>query len=101
VLLVACGGESKTTCQQANDKLEECQPQVNAAAATHGLRIPLTLSEDCSSRLEACIAKCLAPASCGAIVVLSAGQPMDPNEPPIDAPDAGTVGHCFFGCLEM
>jgi len=100
-LLLACGGASKTTCQQANDKLRECQPQIDAAAATRGLRLPLSISEDCSAGDDECYAKCLAPASCAAIVVLSTGRSSDPNEPLVEAPDAGTLGDCFLACTKM
>jgi hypothetical protein len=98
-LLVACGSASKTTCQQAHDKLEECQPQINAAATGRGLRVPLSISDDCSS--DRCFAACLAPASCGAIVTLSVGSSADPNEPPVEAPDAGTLLECFTACTKM
>jgi len=98
-LLLACGGGSKTTCQQAHDKLDQCQPQINAAAARRGLRVPLSLSDDCSGDDE-CVAACLAPAGCGAIVVLSAGSSTDPNDPRLDAPDAGTLFNCFSACTK-
>jgi hypothetical protein len=99
-LLLDCGGASKTICQQAQDKLKECQPQIADAAARRGLRVPISISDDCSGD-DACFAACLAPASCGAIVALSAGSSTDPNEPPLDAPDAGTFFNCFVACTKM
>ena len=101
MFLLACGGTSKTTCEQANDKLRECQPQIDAAAAKRGYRIPLTISEDCSAGNDECFAACLAPASCAALVVLSTGRSSDPNEPPVEAPDAGTLSDCVIACTKM
>ena len=97
-LLIACSGSDKTTCEQAHDKLEACQSQIDAGAAKRGLRVPLSLSADCSGDDE-CLAECLAPASCGAIVILSTGSSTDPNEPPVDAPDAKTFFDCFQACI--
>jgi hypothetical protein len=97
----ACGACTETVCEQAQSRIESCQPELDRARGTSGVNRQPRVSDDCSGKNE-CIARCLAPASCDAIASLSYGVNItDPNSPPRSiGADFDQVWACVEACSE-
>lgn len=94
LLLVGC--EEDSVCEVAADKLEWCK--FSDAAAEQGFaRLPLTVARDDCTGLNQCVARCVAPASCGDIRALAFGSSTDPNSKPVSL----QLGNCILACIEM
>ena len=87
-----CGGEAKSPCVLAKDRLQECRVEILAPDAIGSRLLPLKLTDDCGGE-NSCVAECVVPAPCDAIGYVVAGS-TDPNE--ATPPGAETFQHCVY-----
>jgi hypothetical protein len=96
-LSFSCSGRS--TCEVAQDRLNECNDEIKAAASVQGfVRLPLALP-NCSGQVNECVASCVADSNCPAITYVLLGKQNDPNEP--IPPGADKFAGCINGCTKL
>jgi hypothetical protein len=90
ILLLGCGEDS--VCETAADKLQQCK--IGDAVAEQGFaRVPLAISRDDCTGTNECLARCVAPATCGELEFVVVGGSTDPNQPPVEG------GPKLYGCI--
>ena len=93
----SCSGRS--TCEVAQDRLNQCNDEIKAAATDQGfVRLPLALP-NCSGRVNECVASCVADSNCPAITYVMLGKKNDPNEP--IPPGADKFEGCINRCTQL
>ena len=95
----ACGG-TRSTCDVARDRLNECNAQLQHEAMLEYVRLPLDLST-CGDAVSTCVAECVVASNCPAIEFTElVGSQTDPNGSP-PPPGAGEFEVCVDKCIEL
>jgi hypothetical protein len=100
LLTSGCGDGDRTNCVIAQENIDQCNAEIVASLPFGALGyrgLPVEVSPDCSG-WNACDAKCIAGASCGAMKLILIGGGADPNRPPV--PDAGGFNQCLMKCYD-
>jgi hypothetical protein len=95
ISLAGACGEDQSACEAALDRLQACE--VGRSEARGSSSLPLISSEDCSGENE-CLARCVAKASCAALIYGVKGHSTDPNEPPV--PGGLELVACLDACAD-
>ncbi len=94
---------SRTDCEVAQEKLNECDSENAAMTDAFSYRaLPLSVRGECSG-VNACVASCVNEASCAAITWLEFTGGVanaDPNGPPVPE-GGGAFNLCLKPCMDL
>ena len=95
----ACGGDARTACERARDKLHACKTEIPLRPSWRGsLLVLLDVTDDCTAQTR-CVAECVRPAPCDAIAYAAADASTDPNTTvPAGAEE---FQRCLYSCLDV
>jgi hypothetical protein len=98
IVTIACG-DTRSTCEVAQDRLNECSAEMRATEASQGyVTLPLDLTS-CDGAVNSCVAHCVADSTCPAITYVLLGKKTDPNE--VAPTGAGQFQGCLQKCIDL